>query len=561
MRPGYFWLLPVIFWTLVVGLSFNWNLKQLQRQVSVVAMNQGRDIFRMIEAMRLWNAQHGGIYVIQSEQTPPNPYLDVPERDPVTVSGKRLTMVNPAYMTRQMAKTIAEQTGIVVHITSLKPINPGNRADAWEAETLTRFEHGLRERGELFEGPDRLARYMAPLTTREPCLQCHRHQGYKVGDIRGGISVSFSAVAIESSIAPHRQAVIVGHLVVWVALVALSIFAMARIRAHIAALERARAEQEKLVEQRTAELRIEAAERQQAEQQLRHLVDASSGGIVGISPEGVCLFANRVAAEMFGVEQPSALHGELITLRLFRMNPRLVEMLTRTLAGEHQLDDAVVLELKPDQSLTVEVHMDPITERSQLVGVVVTLVDATARQARQMEVWRQANFDHLTGLANRSLFLDRLAHSLMLEARTGRLAAVFFMDLDGFKPVNDQHGHAAGDEVLVVIARRLQECTRDGDIVARFGGDEFVLGLTEIASERDVSAMADKVLEAVSQPVTLSSRVSVSVSGSIGIALYPADSQDTEELIADADAAMYRAKAAGKRCYCYFNRGDIRCSE
>ena len=211
MRQKYFWLLPVIFWTLVVGLSFNWNLKQLDRQVSVVAMNQGRDIFRMIEAMRLWNAQHGGLFVVQSERTPPNPYLDVPERDPVTTSGKHLTMVNPAYMTRQMAKTIHEQTGIQVHITSLRPINPGNKADAWEAQSLERFEKGLKERGEIFEGAERLARYMAPLVTREACLDCHRHQGYQVGDIRGGISVNFSALPIIESVAPHRRAVVIGH--------------------------------------------------------------------------------------------------------------------------------------------------------------------------------------------------------------------------------------------------------------------------------------------------------------------------------------------------------------
>lgn len=559
MRLKYFWLMPVIIWSLIIGLSFNWNWKQLDRHVSEVALNQGRDIFRMIEAMRLWNAMHGGIYVVQSDQTPPNEYLDVPDRDPVTHSGKRLTMVNPAYMTRQMAKTIHEQTGIQVHITSLKPINPDNKADAWESESLVSFERGVKEAGRIFDGPEKLARYMAPLVTREACLNCHRRQGYKVGDIRGGISVNFSATQIEASMSAHRRAVIFGHLAAWLALIGLTLYAMIRIREHIAALERAKAEQEQLVEQRTAELRNEAQERRQAESQLRHLVNASSGGMIGVNTDGVCLFANRVAAGLLGVSDPKLLNGELVAPRLFSLNARLVEMLGNALGGDSQVEDALQIDLPDGRSVTVEVHVDPISAGDQTVGAVATLLDATERQARQMEVWRQANFDHLTGLANRSLFIDRLDHALMLEARTGRLAAVFFMDLDGFKPINDQYGHAAGDAVLVEVANRLMSCTRDGDIVARFGGDEFVLGLTEIAGEADVTQIAQKTLDALAEPMMVGG-FEVSISGSIGIALFPADQQRTELLISAADEAMYRAKAGGKNRYCFYNGGEMRCS-
>lgn len=557
MRLKYFGLIPLVFWTLVVGVSFRWNWHQLNTHVFEVASGQGRDIFRMIEAMRMWNALHGGIYVIQSERTPPNPYLEVPERDPVTVSGKRMTMVNPAYMTRQMAKTILEQTGIRVHLTSLKPINPGNLPDEWEAEALRRFETGVKERAEILGGSDPRLRFMAPLVTREACLACHTGQGYKIGDVRGGISVSFSAVPILASASSQRQAILLGHGAAWLALVGLTLFAMMRIRTQIEALDAARAEQEQLVEQRTAELKAEAVERHLAESQLRHLVEATSGGLLGVDAEGRTLICNPVAAMLLQIADPHALDQTDLRIALAERNPVLAEMLTRGLRGESRAEEAVRLGDETELSTLVEVHVDPVIDERHVVGAVMTLVDTTERQQRQQQIWRQANFDHLTGLANRSLFVDRLERALLLQARAGGMAAVFFIDLDGFKPVNDWLGHAAGDAVLIEVAQRLQAITRESDIAARFGGDEFVLGLTEIAAEHDVEQVAHKVLYAIEMPYTVGGE-QVSLSASIGIAMFASDSDRTETLMLMADEAMYRAKAKGKRQFCYFARGEFR---
>ncbi|MFA7293482.1 MAG: diguanylate cyclase [Rhodocyclaceae bacterium] len=556
MRLKYFWLVPVVFWTLVVGLSFRWNWQQLHFQAHETAANQGRDIFRMIEAMRLWNALHGGIYVVQSERTPPNPYLDVPERDPVTTSGKALTMVNPAYMTRQMSKTILEQTGIRVNITSLNPINPGNIADAWEGEALRSFERGTKERAEILDN-DQSARYMAPLITQQACLSCHAKQGYKVGDIRGGISVSFSTEPIFTALLPQRRAVIAGHVAAWLILLCLTIFAMSRIRRHVGALEAARAEQEQLVEKRTREWRNEANERRQAESQLRHLVESTSGGMLGVDAEGRCIVCNPVAARILGVDDVDALYGKMVTPLLAASNPLLDGYLIKALLGEPQAEDALPLGSDPQTAVTVEVRVDPIVEGDRVMGAVLTLVDASERQARQREIWHQANFDHLTGLANRSLFLDRLERALLQDARSGRMAALFFLDLDGFKPVNDQYGHAAGDAVLVEVAHRLTSAIRSTDIAARFGGDEFVIAMTEIGAAGDVEQLAQKLLVAISAPFDITV-ARVSLSASIGIALFPDDSQSTESLLAAADEAMYRAKAAGKHCFCFFANGNFR---
>jgi len=555
MHWKYFWLIPAIFWTLVLGASFRWNWQQLDKQAFDMAAGQGRDIFRMIEAMRLWNAQHGGLYVVQSDRTPPNPYLDVPDRDPVTLSGKHLTMVNPAYMTRQMAATIEEQSGIRVHITSLKPINPANRADDWEAQALRRFEGGLREYAEIVDGREPLLRYMAPLVARPPCISCHQKQGYKVGDIRGGISVSFSAEPILAAMAPHKKAVAFGHLGVWALLVTLTTYFLVRIRRHVGDLERARAEQEHLVEVRTGELREEARERRQAEHQLRHLVEATSGGIIGTDALGRCLVCNPTAARMLGLAGTQALRGQSIAPLLEVCSPHLAGMLKQGLAGNSAVEEALPIH-SGSASIVAEARVDPIFEDGQVVGAVVALLDATERQARQREIWHQANFDHLTGLANRSLFLDRLERALLLQGRRGTRLAVLFMDLDGFKPVNDTYGHAAGDAVLIEVAQRLSSTVRSTDIAARFGGDEFVLGLTDIRDTRHVELLARKILAVVRSPYRVGEH-RVELSASIGIALFPDDQQGGDALLAAADEAMYRAKQAGKGGGCFHARGHF----
>ncbi|WP_238998904.1 diguanylate cyclase domain-containing protein [Azospira restricta] len=506
----------------------------------------------MIEAMRLWNSRHGGLYVVQSELTPPNPYLNVPDRDPVTTSGLRLTMVNPAYMTRQMATTILEQTGIRVRMTSLKPVNPDNRADPWETAALQRFERGLQEYAEILPGSDAQIRYMAPLVTHQACLGCHESQGYRVGDVRGGISVSFPVAPIAAAVVPHRHTVLFGHLLSWAGLVALTIYAMRRIRTHVGALERARAEQERLVEVRTAELRAEAGERRLAESQLRHLVEATSGGIIGVDAEGCCQVFNPTAARLLGLADTQMLHGVQLAPILAGRSPKLASMLLNALDGVAQAEEAVALAVGAEAAVTAEIRVDPIVESGHVMGAVISLVDATERQARQREIWHQANFDHLTGLANRSLFLDRLERMLALQARAARVAAVLFIDLDGFKPINDRYGHATGDAVLVEVARRLSAAVRSTDVAARFGGDEFVLGVSDIASRADVERLAQKVLDAVGAPYRIG-EIRAELTASIGIALFPEDQQSTDLLLAAADEAMYRAKEGGKARYCFYS--------
>ena len=177
--------------------------------------------------------------------------------------------------------------------------------------------------------------------------------------------------------------------------------------------------------------------------------------------------------------------------------------------------------------------------------LVVVTQDISAHKELEMRLSHDALHDALTGLPNRVMFNDRFARVLESARRYGRRAAVLYVDLDGFKSVNDQWGHAAGDQLLQQVARRLEDCVRAEDTVARLGGDEFGIVLAAIDQVEDCEVVADKVLSAMVQPFVLDSAVA-QVSASVGAGLYPRHGSDADALLAQADAAMYAAKQAGK---------------
>ena len=191
-RPGPYTLVLAIVWTVIVGVSLVWNLHEKERATTAVAQTLARAGFERDVLYRRWNAMHGGVYVPATEKTKPNLHLDVPERDIETPAGRRLTLVNPAYMTRQVHELGAQTNGIQGHITSLKPIRPENAADPWETAALESFERGETEHSSLELFPRRAppSSRCALLSTEKRCLKCHAAQGYQEGDIQGGVSVS-----------------------------------------------------------------------------------------------------------------------------------------------------------------------------------------------------------------------------------------------------------------------------------------------------------------------------------------------------------------------------------
>ncbi len=183
---------------------------------------------------------------------------------------------------------------------------------------------------------------------------------------------------------------------------------------------------------------------------------------------------------------------------------------------------------------------------------IAVVQDVTQRKSLEKELLRQAFYDQLTGLANRSLFRDRVQHALSRVSRERDMVAVMFLDLDNFKGTNDTLGHAAGDDLLSMVATRLLNATRGCDTVARLGGDEFAVLLENVRGEEDATIVADRIELALNHPVQLSSGITVRVSASIGIARATAG-DGVEELLRNADVAMYAAKSGTRGGHVFFD--------
>ncbi|MEO8628535.1 MAG: EAL domain-containing protein, partial [Betaproteobacteria bacterium] len=211
---------------------------------------------------------------------------------------------------------------------------------------------------------------------------------------------------------------------------------------------------------------------------------------------------------------------------------------------------AVLRNYRKDGSLFWnDLYVTPVRDAQQkithFVGVQYDITD-TRRYREELE--HQANHDALTGLANRNLLADRLKQALVYAQRHARLVIVAFVDLDHFKFINDSLGHSTGDRLLIVIAERLLACVRKGDTVARPGGDEFVLILSDQTLDEDHHRTMDRIMAAVSDPCTIDGQ-ELRVTCSIGLSVYPDDATDGETLLRMADAAMYRAKDTGRNSF------------
>lgn len=178
-------------------------------------------------------------------------------------------------------------------------------------------------------------------------------------------------------------------------------------------------------------------------------------------------------------------------------------------------------------------------------GVAITASDITARKQTEERVLHLAQHDALTGLPNRSLLADRIGMAIERAKRSGAMACICLIDLDGFKEINDTLGHAAGDRVLVTVAERIKAAVRGSDSVIRIGGDEFVAVLADLGSEDDMLMCARKILDSVSQPIGIGEHIP-SLTCSIGISIYPHSAQEGEALVTRADRAMYKIKQSGK---------------
>lgn len=295
-----------------------------------------------------------------------------------------------------------------------------------------------------------------------------------------------------------------------------------------------------------------AAELERAEAKYRSLVQDGSDIITIVGADGLITYASPSVATVLGYAPDQLLGRPALSV----IHPddvaaagAALEALLRGAGG------GVPIQLRALHADDSWRYLEAVGQNQlanpSIGGLVLTARDITERKRAEERLEQQAFSDALTGLPNRALFNDRLAHALARSARDQRAVGVMFLDLDRFKIINDSLGHAVGDQLLQALSGRLQACLRAGDTLARLGGDEFTIVLEGLTDSSEASAVAERVLDALRPPFNLLGQ-EVAVSTSIGIVLSAPERQSPDELVRLADIALYRAKAAGRANYVFF---------
>ncbi len=406
---GPFKIFIIVMVLLVTVLSLNWNLYLIDKHMTETALHETRGVFTLILTTRKWNSIHQGVYVKVTDKTKPNPYLNDAERD-IIAEGILYTKMNPAYMTREIADLTQSGTNVALHISSLAPVNPNNKPDAWEKKALEEFIKGKKEYYGFTETKRGLEfRYASPLYMERECLQCHTAE-HSVQNIRGTISVSLPSEPLLNMLKPQKESIKMFHLFAFIIFSAIIWLTLTKLQEHL-------------------------QERRKMEQLIKH----------------------------------------------------------------------------------------------------------------------QAYHDSLTGLPNRRMYEQILQQAIKIAEQEKTQLGIAFLDLDGFKKANDAFGHQVGDELLKQVAKRLVSEIRNGDIVARQGGDEFVVLINAIEGTEEMIKVAERILKSIAKSFTIQAH-EITVTTSIGISIFPRDGQDFTELIKKADTALYKSKSNGRNRYTFYHR-------
>jgi diguanylate cyclase (GGDEF)-like protein len=514
---SHFLVILLLLWTGLAAASLWWNMVDLEEAILKTARIQANLILDKDLLYRRWLTSHGGVYVPVSEKTPPNHYLNVPDRDVKTPTGQTLTLMDHAYMTRQVNE-MAEETGSSHgRLASLFSYGPANNPDSWEARALQAFREGRKEAYELekIDGADHM-RLMRPFVAEQSCMKCHAWQGYTVGATVGGISVSIDMKPFYTLLETDRKRLLLIHGIVWLFFIALIALGGKRLQgAH-------------------AELR-------DSEHRFRELFNNMKSGVaVYDARDGgedfVITDFNRAAEK---IEQISK--ADVVGKSVLQVFPVVKEF------GLFDVLQNVWRDGVPRQH-PVSLYKDDRIEgwrENYLIklfsGEVVAIYDDVTEMKKQEEEIRTLSItDPLTGLYNRRGFMALAAQQIKAAIRTKNKLLMLFIDLDGMKRINDAFGHEAGDQALLGAVTCLKQTFRESDILARMGGDEFAVLAVDSTETREI------VVQRLAERVTLNNTLSDSryeISMSMGAAVYdPQAPCSLDELISRADTLMYQQK-------------------
>ena len=305
----------------------------------------------------------------------------------------------------------------------------------------------------------------------------------------------------------------------------------------------------------TEDLRRSEASLVEAQRMTQELIEALPNPIYFKGTDGRYLGVNKAWEKYFGLPRDQFI-GKTVH-DLYRNDPKIAERLH---ADDQLLWDRAGTTVYETVITTPDGrHHDAVFYKAtfahadgSVAGLIGTIIDITERKLAEERVRHLAQYDELTGLSNRNMFNQQLARAFAQARRHARPLAILFIDLDGFKNINDTLGHQAGDHVLKEVAVRLRDCLRESDTVGRLGGDEFVVLIEELPHSGHITVVAQKILAAVAKPFILQEQ-EFHITASIGISTYPDDGEDMQGLLKNADIAMYRAKERGKNNYQFYS--------
>ncbi|NTV95515.1 MAG: EAL domain-containing protein [Thiobacillus sp.] len=503
----------------------------------------------------------------------------------------------PAHAMPRISKAFTEydRRGIRFNNVSDRARNPVNQADPIELAAMRYYRAHPQAKERLVTYTDnngeRYYHYSSPIWMEPYCLKCHGDPkdappaieqmyksawGYKTGELRGIISVKMPAAAAEDRILGLWRREQVSHL----AVIALALLVSGGL-IHVLVVRRLRRLHrgvQRLAggdygwrvpeqgEDETAELarglNAMAGTIQDSQGRMRLAASVFShaqDGIIITDAESIIVDTNPAFTRITGHERADVLGRKPSILASGRHDRAYYAAMWQEL-GENGCWSGEIWNRRKDgeiypERLTITAVVD---EQGRLTHYVGVFNDISQLKRQEEQLVHLAQHDALTGLPNRVLLADRMRQAIGQAHRSGQVLAVCYLDLDGFKPVNDAHGHQQGDRLLVEMARRMRGVLRGGDTVARLGGDEFVFLLQGLNNIEECELSLNRLLAVVAQPILIDD-TPVSLSASIGVSLYPNDDEDPDTLIRHADQAMYSAKQSGRSRYHFYDlEGDRR---
>lgn len=527
-------ILLLAFWTIAVVGSLAFNIYSSYQETLVNAGVAAQATINRDISFRNWAAEKGGVYIHPSESTPSNPYLVHEQKDITTKDGQALTLLNPAYLIRDIQESLPNHAGVGTELVSSDPINPVNMADEWEAKALENFA----KQPEIFTGVSEMngkpyLRQIQPFYVEQACMTCHAHQGYKIGEVRGGITASIPLEPYLSSYKLRKKELLTTHLGVW-------LFGFIGLSAGFMR-ERKGA---KLQSHYLTELQLAA-----------EVFDQSYEGILITDANAIIVDLNASFERMSGYSRAEILGKNPRILNSGRQGPEIYLAMWQGLLEKGFWQGEIWNKRKDGEFYAVVLSISAIYDDAtppQVRNYLALSADITHIKDNESKLQHLAHYDGLTGLPNRLLLTERIQQAMRRADENDDVLALIYLDMDGFKAVNDKYGHDVGDQVLIKLSQRLLKTIGKKDTLARIGGDEFVLLVTQLTSDKDSEVLLNTLLDSVSKTILIDGQL-LKLSASVGVSFYPTDKVDAEQLLRHADQAMYTAKQSGKNCYSIFD--------